>query len=464
MVRRWMSQCAAFPSQPIEDSNLSRLTLTVIILNWNGRPFLQACLEALEAQTYRPERIVFVDNGSADDSVAFVRGHFPAVEVRENGGNLGFAAGNNTVLRELGTDAAVLLNPDVVLEPDYLAVIAATLASDPRIGIVGGKLWYPDRETIQHGGGFITRPQAMPGHYGIGERDAGQNDTSRDVDYLIGAATAVRRAMLATIGLLDEGYFLYYEDTDLCRRALEAGYRVVYEPRAAGVHVESAVAAKGSFAYFQRFHTGRWRYLLKHFPPAVILEETVPAEAGWLTRIAADERRAASLAYLATLHALPDIWRIRAERDPLPEEMQAAIERQLIALRDLALQELTGASLLPRLTAVAQLEELPFTSTVPVLGRLIVWFRTAWNNIASRWYVRHLLLQQNEFNRLVVAQVETYETELKEQLELLEEQVVSQEELRRRVQELSAALTTLRQSMKDREEPLEAQPGSPSTE
>lgn len=423
-------------------------TLTVYILNWNGRPYLEACLRALEAQTVRPERVVVIDNGSSDDSIAFVRERFPAVEVLANGGNLGFAAGNNAGLRHLSTDAAVLLNPDVVPSPDCLAALAGALAADATIGIAGGKLWYPDRITLQHAGGYLTHPQAIPGHYGVGERDAGQHDTPRDVDYVIGGAMAVRRALLDEIGLLDEGYFLYFEDADFCARARGSGFRVLYEPRATAVHVESAVAIKGSFAYFQRFHTGRWRYLLKHFPVDEIVNETLPAETAWLEQIDASERRAVSLAYLATQHALPGIWLAREQQgNPLPETARAGVVAGLAALRERALQAALSDAGLTSLAKAAVVVEQPFTSSVPLLGPLIVRFRTAWNNVASRWYVHHVVTQQNEFNRLAVRQLETYELELREQLALLEEQVVAQEELRRRVEELSARLAQLRRDV-----------------
>jgi len=423
------------------------LSLTVCSLNWNGRAYLEACLAAVESQTRQPERVVFIDNGSTDDSVAFVRDRFPGVELRENGGNLGFAAGNNAVLAGVASDVAVLLNPDVILSPDCLAALAAALAGDPRIAIAGAKLWYPDRETIQHAGGYISHPQAMPGHYGIGERDTGRHDGARDVDYVIGGAAAIRREVLETVGLLDEGFFLYFEDVDYCARAREAGYRVVYEPRATAVHVESAVAVKGSFSYFQRFHTGRWRYLLKHFPIAEILNETLPGEAAWLEQIANDERRAASLAYLATRYALPGLWLARGTREPLSEADRKAVADGLSALRDRALRLALGDGGLARLAAAAVVVERPFTSHVPLLGPLIARFRAAWNNVASRWYVHHIVVQQNEFNRLAVRQLETYEMELREQMALLEEQVVAREELQQRVEELSAHLAALRQAM-----------------
>jgi len=422
------------------------LTFTAIVLNWNGHAYLAACLAALLAQEYPIERIVVVDNGSTDDSLAFLRQRFPDVPVLVNGGNVGFAAGNNLALRNLTSDAALLLNPDVVLSPGCLGALAATLAADPTVAIAGCKLWYPGGETLQHGGGYITRPQAMPGHYGIGEADAGQHDAARDVDYVIGAAVAVRRTALEQISLFDEGFFLYFEDADLCARARAAGYRVVYEPQATAIHVESAVAVRGSFSYYQRFHTGRWRYLLKHFSADALLNETVPAEAAWLERIGDDERHAASLAYLATRHALADIRHTRAA-DPLPADAWAALAAALAQLGARARQRPEDAAALARLAAAAVVVERPFVSTVPLLGPLIARFRTAWNNVASRWYVHHVVEQQNAFNQLAVRQLETYELELAEQMALLEEQVVEQEALRRRVAELAAQVAELRRRL-----------------
>jgi len=180
---------------------LTRITLSVIILNWNGRPYLEACLVSLEAQTFAPDRIILVDNGSSDGSVAFVRERFPQVIVRENGGNLGFAAGNNAALRDVTADVVVLLNPDVVLSPDALSALAEVMTADATIGIIGCKLWYPGGDLIQHAGGYITHPQALPRHYGIGERDEGQYEVARDVEYVIGAAAALRSSMIDRIGL-----------------------------------------------------------------------------------------------------------------------------------------------------------------------------------------------------------------------------------------------------------------------
>lgn len=283
----------------------------IILLNWNGRDYLDECLTNLLAQDTLPSKITLVDNGSTDGSVAFVRTTFPSVVIHENDANLGFAAGNNPALQAATADIAVLLNPDVMVAPDWLRRLTTRFEQDAAITVAGCKLWYPDGQTIQHAGGYITPPQAMPGHFGIGEIDTGQWDEPRDCDYVIGAALGLRTAVLPELGLLDEGYFLYYEDVDLCARARRAGGRVCYEPAATAIHVESATAVKGSFNYLRRFHTGRWRYLLKQMPGETIVDETFPAERDWLARIDIDERLAAALAYQATHASLDEIWQAR---------------------------------------------------------------------------------------------------------------------------------------------------------
>ena len=423
-----------------------RPKLSVVILNWNGRTYLEACLAALAAQELPPDRVVLVDNSSNDGSVAFTRERFPWVVIRENGGNLGFAAGNNAALSDEAAEVIVLLNPDVVLAPGALGALVGALATDASIGIVGAKLWYPDGQTIQHAGGFITRPQALPGHYGVGQVDIGNHDAPHDVEYVIGAATALRRSMLDEIGLLDEGYFLYFEDVDLCARARRAGYRVVYWPQATGIHVESATTVKGSFAYLQRFHSGRWRFLLKQFQITEIIGETIPAEMAWLESLTPTERRAASLAYLATKRRLPEILAIRTRQGAgtVSTNEASAIEVGLRELRDKAQATSFDEAGLARLSAAATLSERPFVSTVPLVGPLIARFRTAWNDVASRWYLGHLMAQQNEFNRLAVIEMARMESELREQMALLEEQVVVTAELQEEIERLRSRLVELR--------------------
>lgn len=425
------------------------LTTTIIILNWNGRPYLQACLDAVFGQERLPERIVLVDNASTDDSLVFVREYYPSVEVRESGGNIGFAAGNNIALSDLSTDIALLLNPDVLLSPDCLAVIVEAMAADPSIGIAGCKLWYPDGVTIQHGGGIVTHPRAMPGHFGLRELDEGQCDESRDVDYVIGAALAVRGEVLDRIGLLDEGFFLFFEDTDLCTRVARANYRVVYLPAATGIHIESVTVASGSFNYLVRFHISRWRYLLKHFAIEEILGPTFPEEADWLERLGLEERRAAGLAYLATRRQLFEILAAR-ERDgasPFPVDAQPALETGLANLQAAARLNVHSPETIHHLTLAAALWQEPPVAKNSI-RQYIAKLRTLWGNIATRWHMRYYVARQNEFNRLVVVRIKELELEPDQLLALLEEQIVITSEHQRRIQDLQARINELREEIR----------------
>lgn len=376
----------------------------VVVLNWNGRHLLPACLDALIAQDYPNFTLAVVDNASSDDSQAILASEFPQVTLVQNETNLGYAGGNNVVLRQLESEFAVLVNPDIVVDPGWLRALLAPMLADETIGIAGCKLRFPDG-MLNHAGGQITLPQAFPRHAGGHEVDTGQHETLRDVDYVIGAAVALRRAMLNEIGLLDEGYFLYFEDADLCARARRARWRVVYVPQATAVHDESALAVKGSSAYLERFHRGRWRYLLKHVAPEVILDETLPAEQAWLTTCDAAERAAADVAYRATLAQLPDIWVDRLQ-DGAPLAGSAQAEQIGAGLRQLRQQAVFGADAaaegLAELARRAHIEERPFTSTTPLIGPLLARLRAAWASVAARWYVRQLTHQQNQFNQALL--------------------------------------------------------------
>lgn len=383
-------------------------SLTVIVLNWNGRSYLPSCLHALADQDYPTFQTVLVDNASTDDSVAFVQTHFPQTTIIQNKTNLGFAAGNNVALRQLQTDMAVLLNPDVVLAPDALRQMALVMQQDPQIGIVGCKLHYPGGRLIQHAGGYLTPPQAMPGHFGILEEDKGQYDAQRDVEYVIGAAMAIRQEALTAVNHFDEGYFLYFEDTDFCTKARQAGFRVVYAPIAHGIHVESAVTRKESLSYTQRFHSGRWRYLLKHQPLTSLLTETVAAEHDWLGKLDKAQQTMMLLVYGTIRGQIPAICQERGE-----EAVPFYRVLETLSQRVLALQEQDDR--LVQLEAQAVVEERPFASNTPIIGFLIVRFREAWNSVAAKWHVRPLLQQQNAFNQLVAQQLREQQAWLRSQ-------------------------------------------------
>lgn len=313
------------------------LRVTVIVLNWNGLPHLQRCLPSLLAQTEADYELVVVDNASTDGSAAFVQRHFPQVNLLVNAANLGFAGGNNAALRQVTTDVAVLVNNDVTVRPNWLAALLEPLQQEARIAIVGSKIFYPDGR-LQHVGGQIAPPRAIPSHLGWLEADRGQWDGVRAVDYVSGAALAVRRTAGAALGWLDEGYFFYFEDADLCFRARAAGWQVVVAPEAVVTHFESATIGRDSRAYLQRFHSGRWRFCLKHYPPELLLTETIAAEIAWLARVSGVERRSAAYAYRQALWQWPALvaTRRREGRAPWTADETWALMQALQTLRSVA--------------------------------------------------------------------------------------------------------------------------------
>lgn len=393
---------------------------SVIVLNWNGLEYLGTCLGAVLAQDYDNFEVLVVDNGSTDGSVDFVTESYPQVVLVRNERNLGFSAANNRGLRTASGDLLVLLNNDTEVDPGWLRALVST-AADPNVGIVGAKALYPDGR-LQHAGGFVGKRGAAS-HYGYQEPDSGQFDQSREVDYVTGASLAITRNALETIGELDEEFSpIYYEDLDWCYRARAAGLRVVYQPQAKLIHHESATTAAFNYEQMFALNLGRLRFVFKHWAVDRLLTEFGPAELEWVSAMDRNEElMTARRAYLNTILALHSILDFRRSS---PQEADALLgllsDLRSATLSSLAAMGAAGdpseshpgpirpvadrerAELLATLRQNQTILEQPFTSQVPVVGRLIVGVRDLWNSIAAKWYVRPLIHQQNVFNQQVV--------------------------------------------------------------
>lgn len=212
----------------------------IIILCYNGVALTLACLESLRQMRYPNADVLVVDNASRDDTPTLVRARFPEVAVIETGANLGFAAGNNVGLRHAlaqGYDYALLLNNDTEVAPDFLDALVDAAESDPAIGIAGPTItYYEQPETIWSAGGLIDWRHGRSAMRGIGERDTGQYHAMGDVDFVTGCALLCKRAVLERAGLLDERFFMYYEETEWCVRAARAGFRIVHVPASRVLH------------------------------------------------------------------------------------------------------------------------------------------------------------------------------------------------------------------------------------
>ncbi len=221
-----------------------RPVVSVVIVNYNGRVFLENCLTALDAQTYRPFEVILVDNASTDDSVRFVETRFPTVRLFPQKKNLGFAGGTNAGIREARGEYILTLNPDTIPAPGFIEELVKPFSADPGIGMGAARMLLPDGR-INSTGICISRSGAAWDR-GMNEPDRGQFDTGGEVFGPCGGAALYRRLMLDEIGLFDEDFFLYMEDVDLAFRGRLAGWRCVYIPGARIMHIHCGSTREGS--------------------------------------------------------------------------------------------------------------------------------------------------------------------------------------------------------------------------
>jgi GT2 family glycosyltransferase len=243
-------------------------SVTIIIVAWNQLEKTLACLETVAALDYPNFRVLLVDNGSQPPLAEAVAARFPTVETSRLPDNLGFAGGYNAGLRQAmagNSQYFLLLNNDTLVEPDALTHLVAEIESAADVGLATAKIYYaaqPDRIWTV-GANLNVFLDLKDG--GREQIDAGQWATPRDVDFAPFCAILIRREVIAAVGLLDEAFFLYYEDMDYCRRARAAGWRIRLAPDA---HVRHDVSASsgGRDSPMERYYMAEsgGRYFRKH--------------------------------------------------------------------------------------------------------------------------------------------------------------------------------------------------------
>jgi len=218
---------------------MSPKKVSVSIVNYNTKGFLEGCISSVLAQDYPDIEVVLVDNASLDGSAEFVRDRFPSVKIIENAQNLYFAEGQNVGIRASAGEYVLALNTDVVLEKDFVSEMVRAIESDDRVGSVSGKIMRPDKKTIDTAGQSVGRNR-KPVDRGYGETDKGQYDTPGFIFGAGGVCPLYRRAMLDDVAIegeyFDETYGMYYEDLDLAWRAHARGWKAYYTPKAVACH------------------------------------------------------------------------------------------------------------------------------------------------------------------------------------------------------------------------------------
>jgi GT2 family glycosyltransferase len=258
----------------------SQIDLSIVIVSWNTRELLLACLDALPAAVGALQADVWVvDNGSSDGSVAAVRAwRAPSlslpVHAIENGSNAGFAAANNQAIASSAGRYVLLLNSDTVALPGSIERLARFAEAHPAAGMVGAMLLNPDGSFQGSFADFPSLHSELLSASGLGRRLFGrwypnhgpaQAQAARRVDYIQGACMLARRMAIAQVGLLDEDYFMYNEEPDWCLRMRRAGWETWYTPDAQIIHYGGQSTRQVRHVMVQALYRSKVRIFRKHY-------------------------------------------------------------------------------------------------------------------------------------------------------------------------------------------------------
>lgn len=227
--------------------------VAIVILNWNGKHFLQQFLPFVLSSTYVNKKIVVADNASTDQSIVFLQQHFPQVKIIYNPVNEGFAKGYNTALQQVAADYYVLLNSDVEVTAGWIEPIIELMERNPVIGACQPKiLAHNDRRLFEYAGaagGWLDAfgyPFARGRVFNTIEEDTGQYNVAEPCFWASGAALFVRADMYHLLGGLDEYFFAHQEEIDFCWRLQLAGYKVYVQPASVVYHVGGGTLPKSN--------------------------------------------------------------------------------------------------------------------------------------------------------------------------------------------------------------------------
>lgn len=252
--------------------------LSITICSWNTRKDLRDCLKSIEAclSEGKIETIVF-ENASEDESAEMVESEFPWVKLLKSNVNLGFGKGHNLAMEAASGRYFMPLNSDTIIHPNALRALIEFMDQHPEIGIVGPKLLNPDGSLQFSCRRFPTPMAALFRNTPLGKMfpknkysreylmQDWKHDEPREVDWVSGAAICIRRECYQKIGGFDEQFFMYLEDVDWCKRAGDAGFKVVYFPGAVITHAIGRSTDRVANAMIRQFHQSMMLFYRKHY-------------------------------------------------------------------------------------------------------------------------------------------------------------------------------------------------------
>jgi GT2 family glycosyltransferase len=267
---------------PIAPTARANPLVYCILVNWNGAADTLPCIASLLQQHYSNLRILIVDNGSTDDSVARIRSAFPQVTVLEAGGNLGFASGSNVGIRHAfaeGADYIWLLNNDTTAPPDSCTKLVARAHQQPSAGLIGSVLFYMnDPSQIQAwGGGNLIPWLGYSNHFQA-------PTTLGPTSYLTFASVLIPSEVILKVGILYEGFFMYWDDADFALRVTKAGYSLAVAEDTAILHKEGGSAEYRS-PLIDRYSTAAGLHFLRRHSPIPFLSMVNFVSVKFVTRL-----------------------------------------------------------------------------------------------------------------------------------------------------------------------------------
>ena len=245
--------------------------VSIIIVNYNGRVYLDACISSILAQTYPRIEIIFVDNGSSDNSVDYVKEKFSSVVIIACDENYGFAKGNNIGIRASKGDLIATLNNDTKVTSRWVEELVQGISVDKKVGMCASKMLFMKKPEIINSTGICISRSGACWDRGMFEQDRGQYDSCIDVFGPCAGAAIYRKTMLENIGLFDEDFCAYMEDVDLAFRGRLAGWKCLYVPNAVVYHFHGGTA--GYVSDYTVYHGNRnivWN-TFKNFPTQFLI-------------------------------------------------------------------------------------------------------------------------------------------------------------------------------------------------
>ena len=240
--------------------------VSVVTVNYNQSAATCDMLGSLYASGYPNMEVLVVDNASPSDTPGIIKEKFPQIIFIQSDKNLGFAGGNNLAIRQAKGDFVYLLNNDTIVPENHIQILVNALTENPETGVVCPKIKLYDDPGIILFAGFtpLSSITARNKIIGFSEKDCGQHDQRRQSAYAHGAAMMLKRNVIETAGLMNEHYFLYYEEIDWSTRIRKSGYSIYYIPDAFVLHKESLSIGKNSSLKSYYMNRNRVLYILLH--------------------------------------------------------------------------------------------------------------------------------------------------------------------------------------------------------